>query len=264
MSATVKQKDLTDAQIDSIVSVLKPYYHPDFRDELVYHFLGLLKNSGISYESAKKVVERLVKVTLDKEADRRLYLVDYLYGKAERPPWIEKIRVYFGFRDLLEKIIKTEYSNKPNANEWAIYSALKVTDQLEKILYYYAFLEKHLVLVPIKTGTNIEQFYVNDTLRGIYVLTKKNDIITINYVLGLYLENVTIHKKSDNLTDIEYVIRFNHPTGGSPFEFKGSTIDQIVREVKSKVFGVRNPRRLKAIISSLIEGFYIKGITEIE
>jgi len=103
-----KARKLNEEQVKKIVKILEPYYAPGHRDLIVYSLIGLLVKAGIDYESARRVIELLVTETKDEEANHRLYLVDYHYGRRIEEKGIERLKGISGIREELEKVLRDQ------------------------------------------------------------------------------------------------------------------------------------------------------------
>jgi phage/plasmid-associated DNA primase len=96
---------LSEDELKRIRDLLLEYYVPGHRDKIVFSLLGLLLKSGVSYESAKRLVELIATEAGDEEARQRLYLVDYHYGKRANILGVEKLRGVAGLKEELEAVL---------------------------------------------------------------------------------------------------------------------------------------------------------------
>ena len=99
-------KRLSEDQIKRIVELIEPYYVVGHRDLIVFSLLGTLIKAGVDYDSAKRIVELLTTETNDEEADKRLYLVDYHYGKRVESIGVKRLKGVSGLREELEKVLR--------------------------------------------------------------------------------------------------------------------------------------------------------------
>lgn len=128
----LKKRELRNEDIEKIIELLKPYYEPGHRDKIVYSLLGLLIKSGISYDSAYKLVDRLTDITGDEEKRERLYLVDYHYGKRLDVVGIEELSGVKELRKALAEVLEEkglddqETTRRVSETLLKIFSILKV------------------------------------------------------------------------------------------------------------------------------------------
>ena len=99
-------RTLTEEQIRTIVKLIEPYYVQNHRDLIVFSLLGSLIKAKVDYNSARRIIELLTASTNDEEADKRLYLVDYHYGKRVENLSIERLRGVSGLREEFEKVLR--------------------------------------------------------------------------------------------------------------------------------------------------------------
>ncbi|UXD22229.1 hypothetical protein IPA_02755 [Ignicoccus pacificus DSM 13166] len=72
---------LDNTRILELVQIVKPFYKPGHRHEIVKDLLGVMIKAGIEKESARRVIELLAED--DEEKSERLYQVDYHYEKRQ-------------------------------------------------------------------------------------------------------------------------------------------------------------------------------------
>lgn len=97
---------LSEDQIKHVVSLIEPYYVKGYRDLIIYALLGLLAKTGVDYDSAHRIVELLAMQAKDEEANQRLYLVDYHYGRRVNVVGIERLKGVSGLREEFEKVLR--------------------------------------------------------------------------------------------------------------------------------------------------------------
>jgi len=91
-------KPLRSTEEEQVVQFLAKYWRVKHRNTLETAFLGYCLKKGVSYESAKRIVERVCDLTVDEEKDARLRLVDYHYqnrrnlgAKLAGVSWIREV-----------------------------------------------------------------------------------------------------------------------------------------------------------------------------
>jgi hypothetical protein len=72
-------KPLKSRDEEQVVKFLLKYWRKGYRNKLELAFLGYCIKKGVSYESAKRIIERVTDLTNDEEKTARLRLVDYHY-----------------------------------------------------------------------------------------------------------------------------------------------------------------------------------------
>ena len=251
------KRELSEGQISEIVDTLKPYYIKGWRDYIVHYLLGALVKNGVSYESSYKLIETLCDIMRDEEKDQRLYLVEYHYGKRAADIGIERLKGFTGLREVIAKQLIEKGTDPEEARD----QALEVVNKLNEILGVP--IERRIILVPIKTGSRF-QAYCNDPDRGILILLRRNSEINREYILGYYVEKVTVLVNPSDPNDRSYTIILKHPKTDDTLVYHESTISSIVADLENTKHGVRNPSKLKGAISSIIEAFVIRGLAEIK
>ncbi len=77
-------KPLRSSQEERIARFLAKYWRCGFRNRLEMAFLGWAVKRGIAYQSARRIVQKVVELTCDEEAAARLHLVDYHYKNRRK------------------------------------------------------------------------------------------------------------------------------------------------------------------------------------
>lgn len=70
---------MSNEEEERVAQILAKYWVKGRRNSLEMAFLGLCIKKGVSYESARRIVERVCDLTSDEEKSARLRLVDYHY-----------------------------------------------------------------------------------------------------------------------------------------------------------------------------------------
>lgn len=102
------ERELSESEILEIVNLLKPIYRPGFRNYIILFLTGWLRKAGISYKSAKKIVDLLSEK--DEERDLRIYVLDRTYGLRGNPPSEEELKGKTGLQEIAEKLFGEEKS----------------------------------------------------------------------------------------------------------------------------------------------------------
>jgi len=103
-SLPAKFKPLSDKEEEKAVKFLCKYWKPKHRNQLEMCFLGLCLKKGVSYESAKHIIEEVTLRTNDEEHYSRLLLVDYHYHNRLNVA----LKGSSGIREILEEM-KSEF-----------------------------------------------------------------------------------------------------------------------------------------------------------
>ena len=101
-------KLLSDREEEHVVQWLQKHWQRGYRNQLEMYFLGLCLKRGVSYESARRVIEEVALRTGDEEKQARLDLVDYHYKNRLNIP----LKGKSGLKELVE-VLKNE--SKQNA-----------------------------------------------------------------------------------------------------------------------------------------------------
>ena len=249
-------KKLSEEQINKVIELLKPYYVKDYRNNIVFSLLGVLVKNRVDYESAYKLIDRLTLITNDEERNKRLYLVDYHYGRRAETVGIENLKGVSGLREIIEQQLTARGVDPEEAQD----QALMLISQLNEALGISV--EQNTITVPIKTGGPIDKRYANDPKRGILILTRRSDYIEREYIFGYYVEKVIVHVNPSDPNDRVYSVVFKHPRTGDTITYSEQSIASIIADIENTKYGVRNPNKLKGAISSIIEAMDIKGLAE--
>jgi hypothetical protein len=89
---------------EKTVKFLVKYWRKGYRNRLEMAFLGFCIKRGVSYESARRVIERVCELTADEEKAARLRLVDYHY--KNRRSLGNKLIAVSGLREIVKEALK--------------------------------------------------------------------------------------------------------------------------------------------------------------
>jgi len=92
---------------EKVVRFLVKYWKPGYRNQLEISFLGLCIKRGVSYDSARRIIDQVTKRTCDEERSERLKLVDYHYQKRLDVP----LKAVSGLREIIEEMTRNEVDN---------------------------------------------------------------------------------------------------------------------------------------------------------
>jgi hypothetical protein len=76
-------KSLPNKDEEKVAKFLAKYWLPGYRNTFEMAFLGFCLKRAVSYESARRIIERVCNVTNDEEKAARLRLVDYHYKNRQ-------------------------------------------------------------------------------------------------------------------------------------------------------------------------------------
>lgn len=97
-------KPLSDKEEEKATQFLCQYWKPGYRNRLEMYFLGLCLKRGVSFESAKRILEEVTLRTADGERQNRLELVDYHYHNRLNV----SLKASSGIREILEEMKQNE------------------------------------------------------------------------------------------------------------------------------------------------------------
>ena len=101
-----ESRDLRESEILEIVNLLRQIYKVGYRDLVVLYTTGWLRKAGVSYETARKIVELLAES--DEEYDKRIYVLDRTYGLKGTQPTTEDLKGKMGLQEIAETILGEE------------------------------------------------------------------------------------------------------------------------------------------------------------
>jgi hypothetical protein len=93
-------KPLSDCEEEKAVKFLCKYWVKEYRNRLEMSFLGLCLKQGVSYESAKRIIEQVTQRTSDEERENRMVLVDYHYHNR----LTVNLKASSGIREIIEEL----------------------------------------------------------------------------------------------------------------------------------------------------------------
>ena len=178
--AALRGRELSEEQLRRLVEIFKPYYVPGHRDLILYPLLGLLVKEGVSYDSARQLVEMLVEETRDEEATHRFYLVDYHYGMRVEALGKERLKGVSGLKEEMEKVLRKkglseeEATRRVNGDLAELYAILKVGGGLSVSLRHVTERERlaYEIYEEVMNGRVIKTFKVrspaSEAIVGIY------------------------------------------------------------------------------------------------
>jgi len=97
-------KPLRGMEEKKAVQFLTKYWQKGYRNQLELAFLGLCIKRGVSYESARRIIERVCDLTSDEEKASRLKLVDYHY--QNRRSLGSKLVAVSGLREIVREALE--------------------------------------------------------------------------------------------------------------------------------------------------------------
>jgi len=239
---------LTEEEISRTVELIKPAYKQGYRDLICFYLSGWMRKAGITYESARKVIELLTAIKEDEERDQRLYNLDRHYGLRGNPPTPEEMKGKTGLQEILEKSLNDEES------------ALEIIRQLEDIFGMASpFRDSIFEILDYQRPL----FAVANLRRGVIAratLQRQNDGRRTRVV---YRERIS------PVAPIEVTI-YRDPTGMEPDKFKvvfdgiksfvagPTTVDEIIQRLKEDGL-VFHSRLINDVLPAILRGFERKG-----
>jgi hypothetical protein len=252
-------KNLTNNQIMKIVELIKPYYRPGLRHNIVLYLAGWLYKAGVSYESAQTLVKSLCEATNDEECNDRLYTVKDTYG-VERPvreevlkqegkglatagglfTWLTDVG---GFdEDSVLGLIKDleDVLERPNPHMDVIVELLSYRKGQFAVVNFRNCEVYTAVLVEDKRGRRLE----------------RDDKVVLGCPESL---TVIIPPYSDIP---KYDITWNVPTQKRKIKLEGHTLEEVL--AKLDAHGLVLHRNAKHVLSAVIDAMVRKGIAEVK
>lgn len=238
-------KELEESKIVEIVNLLRPIYKVGYRDLVIFSLTGWLKKAGISYNSARKIVELLAEK--DEELNHRIYVLDRTYGLRGNPPTEEELKGKTGLQEIAEKLLGEE-------------RALDLIRRLEELLGRSSpFKDSIFSLIDFRKRA----YYVANPRKGIIAraFEDKNNG-------GIVYEKIVAE-----VCPVKVIV-YEDPLGGlTKFEiefhgFRNLTIgpaelDVIISRLQAEGV-VKHSRLLRDALSSIITAFIRKGKAEIK
>ena len=105
-----REVELSEEGVLRVVEVLRPYYRVNVRNYIVLYLSGWLRKAGVSYGSARRVIELLTEG--DEERAKRLYVLDRTYELCGSPPKPEEMKGKTGLLEVLSQLAGPEEAQK--------------------------------------------------------------------------------------------------------------------------------------------------------
>ena len=241
-----EKRQLSEKQILEIVELLKEAYRPGNRDFIVFYLTGWLKKAGVSYESARRIVELLAEQ--DEERDSRIYVLDRTYGLRGTQPSEDELKGKTGLQELLEEALGEE-------------RALEVIRRIEELLGVSSpFRDSIIELLDYE-----KQIYAIANLRRLIIAR------------GRKADNKLVYKERIAPIAPTKVVVYQNPLGGiTKYEivFEGSTlrrpliigpalIEDIIGRLRAEGL-VYHKRLIDDVLNALIQGYIRKGKAEVK
>ncbi|ADB58659.1 bifunctional DNA primase/polymerase [Archaeoglobus profundus] len=236
-------RELEESKIVEIVNILRPIYKVGYRDLVVFSLTGWLKKAGVSYNSARKIVELLAEK--DEELNLRLYVLDRTYGLRGNPPTEEELKGKAGLQEIAETLLGEE-------------RALDLIRNLEEILGKSSpFKDSIFSLIDFRK----KAYYVANPKRGIIARAfedKSGGIVYEKIVAEICPVKVVVYEDPlGGLTKFE--IEFH---GFRNLTIGPAELDVVISRLQSEGV-VKHSRLLRDALSSIISAFIRKGKAEI-
>lgn len=237
-NANTSGRVLAADEVLKIVEVLKPVYHPGHRDFIVFHLSGWLKKAGVSFESAKQVIELLARD--DEELKSRLYVLQRTYEKDG------EISGKSGLFDTLREVTGEA-------------KALEIMRQIEEILQVSSPYQDPLFEI---LDYSKKLFAVANVKRKILVTAfAKEDGMQYKDAVAVVCPTQVI-KYQDPFSGIEkYEVTFDGETLTRPITVYGS-LDDIIARLKIGGY-VKRERLIRDVLTAVIHAYLRKGRGEI-
>lgn len=238
------RRELEESKIVEIVNLLRPIYRQGYRDYIILYLTGWLKKAGISYNSARKIVEFLAEK--DEELKHRIYVLDRTYELKGNPPTEEELKGKTGLQEIAETLLGEE-------------RALDLIRKLEELLGRSSpFQDSIFSLIDFRR----KAYYVANPRRGIIAraFEDKNG--------GIVYEKIVAE-----VCPVKVIV-YEDPLGGLTkfeIEFQGfrnliigpAELDVIISRLQAEGV-VKHSRLLRDALSSIITAFIRKGKAEIK
>ena len=158
-------RNLSEEELRRIRDLILEYYVPGHRDKIIFSLLGLLLKAGVSYGSARRLVELIVTEAGDEEARQRLYLVDYHYDKRASTIGVERLKGVTGLKEELEAVLRERGLGEDEI-------ARKVSETVSE-LYSLLGISRAPSVAWLRRKDNIVLEWVYAGRRGIYLFKRK-------------------------------------------------------------------------------------------
>ncbi len=251
------RRRLSEAEVSKIVQALTPYWIQGHRNNLELALIGWMWKSGVDYESAERLIRRIVEETGDEERDKRFSELRRqwrLFETGEKKE--DEILGRSGIEAELESVLAEKYPElSPEERRQKVFEILY---ELEQIL---GRRRTKNIRAPIRPGVFVD----NDTKTGIRIIrisTDKDGNTRVNWetVLRWYIDSV---RSVWGDSSILYSITFKHVKLNRMRTYTG-TLAEITSRILRELPGTGPVRRevLHSAISLLVDEFEWRGLVK--
>jgi len=247
-SEPTKTRKLTDEQILTIVSLLKPAYRPGFRDLIIFYLTGWLRKCGVDYDSARRIVELLAQD--DEEFAQRIYVLDRTYGLRGSPPEPTQMSGKSGLFEVLCDSLE---------NEERATTIVRMLEELLQTPYIY----RDIIMTVVDYTKQI--YFVANMRRKIIVRAYRDEEEGLVYrervVLGVPEKVELIINPFTKMREfrVKWVTNHNAP----PIEIDRAGVDDIIDILRNNGLIVSN-RLARDAIPAILYAIIEKGLGEVK
>jgi hypothetical protein len=253
-------RNLTNNQIIKLVELLKPYYRPGLRHDIVLFLTGWLYKAGISYESAETLIKSLCEATSDEECKDRLYTLRDTYGIGR--PLREEVLKQEGKSLATKGGLFTWLTEKGGFDEGSVLALVKELEDVlntpepnTKVVIELLDYEKETFAVLNFRNCEVYTAYV-EVNKGERRLARKSKVI-----LGCPERLVYIAPPYSRIPRLD--VTWYIPSQNRRLDLEGVTIDEVLAYLKANGL-VINKNLAENVLNAVINAMIRKGLATVK
>jgi hypothetical protein len=252
-------KNLTNHQMMRIIELLKPYYVPNLRHNIVMYITGWLYKAGISYESAQALIKALCEATNDEECNDRLYTVRDTYGVGR--PVREEVLQQEGKALSTKGGLFSWLTERGGFDEGSVITLIKELEETlrtpdpntDVIVELLSYGKGTFAVVNFRNCEVYTAVLVEDK-RGRRLERDDKVILGCPESLALVIPPYSDYPKLD--------IVWNVPTQRRKVRIEGATLEEAL--AKLEAHGLVLHRNAKYVLHAIIDAMIRKGLAEVK
>ncbi len=232
-------------EIEMVVSLLRPYYLPDYQTDIVYSLAGLMKNERIKPEAAMEIVDRLTEN--DEDNAQKLRILYRIYDENINWDEIKEIKSIWGSME----------------NQGVEAEQIRV---VKKELYRIIKAPKHdgMITGPMgsDTLTIINPFKKQILYETVNVRNNK-DYSRTTIVVDAYPKELTVYESPLVEETRKFEIIFESNIAHRPFKIGPTILEDIIRYLKESGY-VLSSKYINDVMPVVVNAYIRNGIANIK
>lgn len=232
-------------EIKMVVSLLSPYYLPDYQTDIIYSLSDLMKNERIKPEIAMDIIDKLTMDDADKA--NKLRILHRIYNDDVAEEKLKEIRSIWDFME--NKGVEAEQ--------------IRLT---KKELYRIIKAPKHHGMVTNLMGSDtlaIINPFKKQILHEIVNVRNNKDYSRTTIVVDAYPKELTVYESPLVEETRKFEITFESKIAHRPFKIGPTILEDITRYLKESGY-VLSSKYVNDIMPAVVNAYIRKGIANIK